>query len=191
VASLTVRDANVEDVEGIRAVGEACWPDTYAFAGEEYIEHGLASWWSEVTVERSLRDTTVVVAVDEDGRVVGMGNVDLRGEVPTVWKVYVLAETRGTGVGTALLDAAPVRRIPKSADAVRLEYVAGNDQAARFLHPAGLPGDGADARGSPRLAGHGLGSEAVVRETVRFDCEGIAGIASRPKRRGPSRVMGG
>ncbi len=146
MASLRVRDADVEDVEGIRAVGEACWPDTYAFAGEHYIEHGLASWWSEAAVERSLRDTTVVVAVDDDGRVVGTGNVDLRGQIPTVWKLYVLAETRGTGVGTALLDAL-VKRIPKSADALRLEYVTGNDRAARFYARRGFletgrtPGD--------------------------------------------------
>jgi len=134
--SVKVREAGAADVEAIRAMGQACWPDTYAFAGQDYIEHGLASWWSVEATERSLQDTAVVVAV-EAGRIVGMGNVDLRGESPTIWKLYVLAETRGTGVGTALLDAL-LERIPDSADGVRLEYADGNDRAARFYARRGF-----------------------------------------------------
>lgn len=130
MAAVTVREAGVGDVEGIRSVGQACWPDTYAFAGEDYIEHGLASWWSVEAAERSLRDTAVVVAI-EAGRVVGMGNVDLRGAIPTSWKVYVLVELRGAGVGGALLGSL-IERVPGSAGGVRLEYADGNDRAARF-----------------------------------------------------------
>jgi len=143
--SVRVREAGAADVEGIRSVGRACWPDTYAFAGADYIEHGLASWWSVEATERSLRDTAVVVAVEE-GRVVGMGNVDLRGKTPTIWKLYVLAEMRGAGVGTALLNAL-LERISDSADGVRLEYADGNDRAARFYARRGFvetnrePGD--------------------------------------------------
>lgn len=125
-----VREAGAAHVEGIRSVGQACWPDTYAFAGEDYIENGLASWWSVEATERSLRETAVVVAVEE-GRIVGMGNADLRGETPTIWKLYVLAEMRGADVGTALLDAL-LDRIPYSADGVQLENADGNDQATRF-----------------------------------------------------------
>jgi len=134
--SVEVRGAEAADVEGIRSVGRACWPDTYAFAGGSYIEHGLALWWSVEATERSLRDTAVMVAV-EGGRVVGMGNVDLRGETPTIWKLYVLVEMRGAGVGTALLDAL-LDRIPDSADGVRLEYTDGNASAARFYARRGF-----------------------------------------------------
>lgn len=145
--NMVVREAVAGDVEGIRAVGQACWPDTYAFAGADYIEHGLAVWWSVEAIERSLRETAVVVAVEGD-RVVGMGNVDLRGETPTIWKLYVLEEVRGGGVGTALL-AALVDRIPAGADGVRLEYADGNDRAARFYARRGFVETGRESGDRP------------------------------------------
>lgn len=146
--SVEVRGAEAVDVEGIRSVGRACWPDTYAFAGGSYIEHGLALWWSGEATERSLRDTAVVVAV-QGGRVVGMGNVDLRGETPTIWKLYVLAEMRGAGVGTALLDAL-LDRIPwtESGWSTPTEMPAppGSTHGADSSRPAGSRGRGPSGR---------------------------------------------
>ena len=123
-----VRKAERVDVDGIVAIGRQTWPLTYSFAGAEYIEDGLARWWSAEAIEQSLHDTTVLVAGDDDG-LRGMGNIDLRGEFPIIWKLYVLPDAQGTGVGSqlmaALLDRAPGRP-------VRLRYVDGNDRAARF-----------------------------------------------------------
>jgi GNAT superfamily N-acetyltransferase len=125
-----VRAAAAFDVAAIRAVGEAAWPETYSFAGHDYVEHGLATWWSEEALQRGLAATTTLVA-EAAGQVVGMGNVDLRPRVPVIWKLYVLPGHQGTGVGSRLLTSL-VEQVPAERTAVALEYVDGNDRAAAF-----------------------------------------------------------
>lgn len=142
-----VRPATDEDAAAIEEVGHRTWPATYAFAGQEYVAHGLASWWSQEAVLRSLRDTTCLVAV-RDGRVVGMGNVDLRPDVPVVWKLYVLPDQQGAGAGSALL-AALVAVAAEGAEAVRLSYVDGNDRAAGFYARQGFVEIGRTAADRP------------------------------------------
>lgn len=56
--TLIVRPAELADVAAICAIGQAAWPSTYAFAGQEYVDHGLATWWSPEAVTRSLATTT-------------------------------------------------------------------------------------------------------------------------------------
>jgi GNAT superfamily N-acetyltransferase len=125
-----IRAATEDDVDAVRRVGELTWPPTYAFAGDDYVAHGLSTWWSEEATTRSLRDTTVLVAVVDD-EIVGMGNIDFRGDVPVIWRLYVVPAAQGTGAGSALLTAL-IGLVPTGAGAVRLEYVDGNDRAARF-----------------------------------------------------------
>jgi GNAT superfamily N-acetyltransferase len=70
----------------------------------------------------------MLVAENEDG-VFGVGNLDQRGPVPIIWKLYVVPTAQSGGVGSALLTAL----ITLAGDhPVRLEYVAGNDRAAAF-----------------------------------------------------------
>lgn len=123
-----VRPATADDVAAIVAVGHATWPATYDFAGSDYVEHGLATWWSPAAVLRGLSSTTTIVA-EVDGRVVGVANVDLRPDVPVIWRLYVLPAHQGTGVGGALLRAL-VDAVPADRRAVSIEYAAGNDRAA-------------------------------------------------------------
>jgi GNAT superfamily N-acetyltransferase len=126
--TVTVRAATGDDVAAIRAVGHATWPATYAFAGEEFVARGLATWWSEEAVRRSLASTATLVAT-ADGEVVGIGNLDPHRDPPTIWKLYVLPTAQGAGAGSALirglLDLAGGAR-------VTLEYVDGNERAAAF-----------------------------------------------------------
>jgi GNAT superfamily N-acetyltransferase len=129
-----IRDAVPGDIDAIIEIGHRTWPATYGFAGDEYVRNGLATWWSTEAIERSLRDTTVLVAATDDG-LLGVGNIDLRGETPVIWKLNLLPGTQGSGAGTALITAllerAPGRR-------VRLEYVDGNYRAAGFYKRRGF-----------------------------------------------------
>jgi GNAT superfamily N-acetyltransferase len=126
--SSSVRAATRQDVEAIRAIGLAAWPTTYEFAGDDYVAHGIETWWSEDAVRRGL-DTTVTLVAEPEGRVVGMGNVDLRPAVPVIWKLYVLPGHQGAGIGGELLRAL-VAEVPAERGAVAIEYVDGNDRAA-------------------------------------------------------------
>lgn len=131
-----VRRANSDDVEGICRVGREAWPATYSFAGHEYIEHGLATWWSAEAVERSLATTSTFVAVHE-GEVVGTGNVDLRPVVPVIWKLYVDPSHQGGGVGGALLNAL-VHEVPLERRTVAIEFLEGNERAAAIYARRGF-----------------------------------------------------
>lgn len=60
--SIAVRSATEADGEAICAIGRAAWPQTCAFAGGDYLEHGLAAWWSDDAVRSSLATTVTLVA---------------------------------------------------------------------------------------------------------------------------------
>ena len=126
--TVEVRPATDADVAAIHEVGRATWPPTYGFAGDEYVARGLATWWSDDAVRRSLASTRTLVAVS-DGTVIGVGNVDLVREPATIWKLYVVPAAQGLGAGSALIRAL----VELAAGAtVTLEYVDGNDRAAAF-----------------------------------------------------------
>jgi GNAT superfamily N-acetyltransferase len=131
---MRIRDAGTADIDAIKAIGHQTWPETYGFAGADYVADGLARWWSTEAIEHSLRDTTMLVAISDE-RLLGVGNIDLRGEVPIIWKLYVMPRSQGTGAGSALI-AALLARAPGRP--VRLEYTDGNDRAARFYVARGF-----------------------------------------------------
>ncbi|MFC7278858.1 GNAT family N-acetyltransferase [Paractinoplanes rhizophilus] len=131
---MEIREAVPGDIDAIIEIGHRTWPPTYGFAGDEYVRDGLATWWSAEAIERSLRDTTMLVAATGDG-LRGVGNIDLRGEIPIIWKLYVVPESQGTGAGTALINAL-IDRAPGRP--VRLEYVDGNARAAGFYRRLGF-----------------------------------------------------
>jgi GNAT superfamily N-acetyltransferase len=133
---ICIRDALDADVPGIEEIGRRTWPATYAFAGEDYVAYGLEKWWSGAAIRRSLGDTTVLVATVED-ELVGVANVDMRGDVPIIWKLYVVPEWQGSGVGSALMSGL-LDRVSPEVGSVRLEYLDGNDKAARFYATQGF-----------------------------------------------------
>ena len=126
--TLEVRRATQSDVDAICEIGRAAWPGTYAFAGPDFVEHGLATWWSATAVERGL-STTMTLVAESDGHVVGMGNLDTRPDVPVIWKLYVHPDHQGKGVGSSLLNRL-VEAVPEARTTVAIEYIEGNDRAA-------------------------------------------------------------
>jgi GNAT superfamily N-acetyltransferase len=148
-----IRQATEDDVDAIRRIGHETWPSTYAAFGSEYVADGLRKWWSHEATLRTLRDTTVVVAEAADGRLVGMGNVDVRPAVPVIWKLYVVPDAHGTGVGAALLQGL-IDALPAGTAAVQLEYVDGNARAERFYRKQGfaeIRRDPGERKGWPQL----------------------------------------
>lgn len=133
---LVIRPAVADDVPAIQMIGEETWPRTYDFAPPEYIASGLATWWSPQSIERSLQVTETLVAV-RDGAVIGMGNVDLRGTSPVIWKLYVLPEHHGRRAGHLLLEELCSLAFRRS-DHVTLSYVEGNDKAEQFYRSHGF-----------------------------------------------------
>ena len=132
--SVKIRRAHQDDIEGIVSVGRQTWPTTYEFAGAEYVADGLATWWSADAIKRSLEATTVLVA-DSGNAIVGTGNIDLRPETAVIWKLYVVPDAQGAGVGSALLtELVGVA----GGRPVQIEYTDGNARAARFYAAHGF-----------------------------------------------------
>jgi ribosomal protein S18 acetylase RimI-like enzyme len=134
--TVTLRQPTDDDLEAVRRIGLETWPATYGFAGAAYVADGLARWWSVDALRESLRTSTYWLA-EVEGEVVGVGNVDLRPDPPVIWKLYVLPDRHGSGVGGALLERL-VGSVPADRGHVTLEYVDGNDRAAAFYAKHGF-----------------------------------------------------
>jgi ribosomal protein S18 acetylase RimI-like enzyme len=135
--------AGPDDADAVREVGLKTWPSAYAgIASAEYIEEGLAAWWSPEMVERGITDGITLIAVDDerehgDERVVGMTGLGRQDEFWVMWKLYVLPEYQGRGVGKALLGGA-IAALPVGTDQLLLEVLVGNEQAIRFYRRNGF-----------------------------------------------------
>ncbi|MQY15558.1 hypothetical protein SRB5_57410 [Streptomyces sp. RB5] len=133
-----VRPAELSDTAAVRAVGLAAWPPTYTpLTGPGYVERCLAVWWSTEATARGIAAGNVLVA-ETGGRITGMAGLGEKDGVPVLWKLYVLPECHGTGVGSALLAAVVARLRAAGATRLRLEYLDGNERAAAFYRAKGF-----------------------------------------------------
>ncbi len=136
-ARVRVRHATAADLDAVLAVGRACWRATYApIAGEEYVERGLAAWWTPETNLAPIEAGDVRVAAVA-GAVVGMCATSVLGEHLVVRRLYVLPSEQERGIGTILLETAAADA-PAAVTRVRLSYLAGNERARRFYERLGF-----------------------------------------------------
>ena len=143
-----LRTATGEDLQAVIEVGHRTWPATYGpIAGEDYVEMGLAKWWTQEATIPAIRAGRVVVA-EVDGQVVGMTSSGPDGDALVLWKLYVLPEHQAGGIGRALLAEALRRAQREGYRSVRLSYLDGNDRAARFYHRNGFEDDGRESGGT-------------------------------------------
>jgi len=104
--------------------------------GEEYVQRGLATWWSADRVLRGITDNTTYIAqVGDDA--VGTAVVGVLGGTPMLWKLYVLPDHQKTGTGRALLDAV-IAGLDERADRLWLDHAEGNDNAHGFYERHGF-----------------------------------------------------
>lgn len=136
--SISVRRAVRSDVAAVQAVGLLTWPPTYLpFTSPDYALRGLAAWWSADAVLATItRDTTYVAEID--GQVVGTATLGTLGSDRVIWKLYVVPERQGTGVGHALVGAMLGE---VGAEPVFVEFVDGNARAQRFYEQHGFGPD--------------------------------------------------
>ena len=135
--TLVIRSADGNDLLAVLNVGHRTWPVTYEpIAGPDYVAMGLAKWWTEAATIPAIRAGRVTVA-EVDGIVVGIASVGPHEKHLILWKLYVLPEFQGRGIGSAL-----VRSVVESATGVhpeiRISYLVGNSHAEAFYRARGF-----------------------------------------------------
>ncbi|WP_404285971.1 GNAT family N-acetyltransferase [Glutamicibacter arilaitensis] len=136
---LSIRVANLDDVQAIRSIGLVTWPATYlSFTSPDFVMENLNTWWSHGSVSASITDDTTFIAF-QDGQAVGTLTFGLFEGEPVIWKIYVVPEAHGRGIGTALMDVAFTAIGP--AYDVRIEFVKGNSAAQIFYERRGFEFD--------------------------------------------------
>lgn len=136
-----VRTATEADLDAVLEIGHVCWRATYTpIAGAEYVERGLAGWWTPETNRPAIAEGRVLVG-ELDGRVLGMTSTSVVDDLVVVWRLYVLPEAQGHGLGTALLDAVEAAA-PSGVVGLRLSHLEGNDRARGFYEHLGFVATG-------------------------------------------------
>jgi GNAT superfamily N-acetyltransferase len=129
---VVVRGAVGDDLKGVLSVGHRTWLATYEpIAGPEYVAMGLAKWWTSDVVTRSIRMGRTIVAVKDD-EVVGVATFGTQDDAFVLWKLYVLPDHHGHGIGSRLMDAVVERAREAEHERIILSYVEGNELAAGF-----------------------------------------------------------
>jgi ribosomal protein S18 acetylase RimI-like enzyme len=134
---IEVRRAEVGDVDAVREIGLRTWPVAYGgVASEDFITDGLAQWWSPEAVERGIRNGITLVAAEGDD-LVGMVGLGRQDDDWVMWKLYVLPDQHGKGIGKALLDAA-IAALPEGTTELLLDVLVTNEKAIGFYRAHGF-----------------------------------------------------
>lgn len=157
---LVVREADGDDLLGVIEVGRRTWPATYGpIAGDDYVAMGLAKWWTaDATIPAIRSGRAMVAALGE--QIVGVSVVGSLDDEMALWKLYVLPEHQGRGVGSALMRAAIDRATDDGWKSMVLSYLDGNDGAAGFYERFGFAAYERDTGGS------GVPDSIWVRRTL-------------------------
>lgn len=100
----SVRRATYQDVEAIVEVGHRTWRETTpAHVSTDYVEATLARWWTPAAIAWEVGGGRMLVAL-RDEQVVGVASDGhLNGDL-VLFKLYVLPEHHGQGIGRQLVD---------------------------------------------------------------------------------------
>jgi len=123
--SFRIREFQKRDFDTLWQIDQACFDPQLAYSRPE-----LALY-----IRRS--GSFTLVAEGESGAIVGFIVAEARRRNGHIITIDVLAETRRTGLGSALLQAAEERLLGAGAEVVMLETPVNNEAAIRFYKQKG------------------------------------------------------
>lgn len=148
MSSFTVRPAETDDAELIRAVAERAWPAAHGhILSSETIDSVLSQWYDpDDTRDAIQRDEVGYFVAERDGDVVGYvsGGRSDDPDVATLAAIYVDPDHWGNGIGTALLERFESFCRSRGYERVRLRVLAENDRAQMFYRAHGYEQVGED-----------------------------------------------
>lgn len=122
---VVIKAGNSADVDAVVDVGRRTWPQTYTpLAGEDYVRMGLDKWWT-VAATRPLVLAGKATVAELDGEVVGVAVVGpLTGDL-VLFRLYVVPEHQGMGIGRLLLEDVMTTARETGHRILRLSYLNG------------------------------------------------------------------
>lgn len=135
---VVIRTAVGDDLDAVLEVGHRTWPGTFEpIAGPEYVEMGLAKWWTPDAAIPAIRTGRTLVA-EVDGAIIGMAGYGTHDDDLVLWKLYVLPEHHGRGIGHRLLETVLARAEELGYRRLVVSVVDGNDRAMQFYERHGF-----------------------------------------------------
>lgn len=132
-----IREAEEADLQAVLDVGHRTWAATYEpITGPDYVAMGLAKWWTAEATMPAIAAGRMLVA-EVDGVIAGVAAYGPRQGNLVLWKLYVLPEHQGQGLGSALM-AAVLERGAGLYPEIQLSYIDGNASAERFYKAQGF-----------------------------------------------------
>ena len=165
----------MDDLDAVLAVGHRTWPATYeGIAGADYVQAGLAKWWSAEATSPAIRQGRLTVA-------------EVDGEV-SAWPAWGARRTTWSCGGSTSCPSTTARasgrrcwqrcwrRPHGTVPEIRLSYTEGNTPAAHFYRSSGFVETHHEAGGggvpdqvwmSRRVPRRAAAAEGPTRPTVR------------------------
>jgi ribosomal protein S18 acetylase RimI-like enzyme len=137
-----IRIATVADISDVINLGNAVLPAVYIpLTSEQYVQELMHAYWTSTAFANAIQasDTFLLVAILQE-QVVGIAEVQCNGEKAVLWKLYVQADLRGTGIGKALIYEA-LRHLPEEIKWFYTEYLTSNTSAGEFYASQGFQFD--------------------------------------------------
>lgn len=154
--TLQLRQAQLTDALAIARLHIASWRVAYrAELPADFLDALDESRRAEQWTTRLQHPTTEVLVAQRTGSVSIVGFCahgpagGASSHLTGAWEIYALhvaPETRGTGIGSALFDAARERAVKMAASPLVLWVVASNAPARRFYESKGMRPDGGEKR---------------------------------------------
>lgn len=134
---INISRASLDNIDAIRFVGVSAWLATYGKSyGARFVVDGLDRFWCDAAIRNEVvAGQFDIASVGE--RVVGVSQVESLESDFVLWKLYVLPEWQGLGIGTELLDAVKRRALDESRGLLT-EYATRNERAGAFYRRQGL-----------------------------------------------------
>ena len=132
--NLLIRPMIPEDADGKAYVHYTSCLETYTgLMDPEFLAASTLDKYHAI----ALRFVETTLVAELDGKIVGFGCWDPKGEIPAL---YVLQDAQGYGIGRRLMEAMLERL--SDCEQVRLEVLEGNDRAIGFYEHMGFRLDG-------------------------------------------------
>jgi len=137
-----IRPATIADILEIIDFGNNVLPAVYMpLTSEQYVQDMINTYWTQSAFKTAIEanDTLLFVAILNE-QVVGLAEVQWSSEKAILWKLYVLANLRGTGIGRALIYET-LKRLPDEIKWFYTEYLTSNTSAGEFYTAQGFQFD--------------------------------------------------